>query len=150
MVEKKTLALGMFLAFAALTLFLGFNADSLAIAIEDNGYKGLFWYFISDFKNWIIIGSVLFFKQDVNALKRLGAGVLVALAADIPSYPRLLTVAPTVGEAIRASLDWIVISRLPFDYITNYYLFYVGFPLILTFGAFYLLGFRPFLRGAGV
>ena len=142
---NKNVALVFLLAFVALTVWVGWNDVRLANVIASDGLKGVFWYLVSDFKNWLIVLGVFVFRRDVAFYRRLAGGVALALDADIVSYPRLLSSGvPGVNESIRASLDWIVVSHLG-SYGFGWTVYYYVLPLILVFGAFYILGSRRFL-----
>lgn len=146
MVDKKFLSIASLLSFIALTIYLSFNSDKIGSIISGNGFVGLGWYILSDFKNWVIIVGAVIMAGTTSLGRRIGAGLAVAFAADIISYPRLLsTAAPVQGEAMRASLDWMVVNVLPFSYGINWKIYYLVVPVVLMVAAFNLLGYKTFL-----
>jgi len=150
MVSKRNTAIGVVAAFSALAFYLAFNSDAVAATIAANGFRGILLYLAADFKNWFIIGTVFLFSSQVGTLKRLGASVLIVLATDIVSFPHLVASKfPLATDPISASLDFIVITRMPFSYSTNFTIFYWVIPTLLFFAAFRMLGHQTFLKKIG-
>ena len=143
--DRRKVSLGVLVGFLFIAVWTFLNIDSVGSKIAGNGFQGIFWYVVTDFRNWVVVLSVLLLPTSTGFFRKLSAGLMIALAADIVSYPRLLSVVPVEGEAIRSSLDWIIVSALPFEYGFSFQLYYLVLPIALMIGAFYLLGFRVFL-----
>lgn len=150
MVDRRQLVLGMLVVFTVFVVYTFFNSARVTGNIAVGGLAGALWYLLSDFKNWLIVGGFFFLPVGSGlSWQKFLPGIFVALAADIVSYPRLLPTPPLAGEAIRASLDWIVVSAMPFSYGVSYQFYYFALPLLLMFAAAYALGLRGFAKRVG-
>ena len=129
-------------SFIGIALALAWFQDFFFDNIASGSLVGILLYFVSDFKNWVIILSavVLGRRFDIqDDYKSFIAGMLIVVAGDIVSFPRLLY-SQVQFDSMKASFDYIAITKIM--EVTS--MSYNSAWIVCMFGAVKLLGIVRF------
>lgn len=148
--EKNKFGKMVLWSFIVGVLALAYFQDYLFDNIAKGTLFGIFLYFISDFKNWVIILSAVFLGRRFDIQddwRSFMAGILIVLASDIVSFPRLLY-NQTQFDSMKASFDYIAVTKImewtSMSYNSAWITFYVIIPIASMFLAVKLLGLARF------
>lgn len=147
--DKKQFAWIFVIGFFALTYYLWQNNDLIAKTIVNNGFQGLFWYFISNANYVLILISIMVLNTEVGFIRRTIGALMTVYSFDIVSFPRLSPTGLSSDIAILASSDGLVVQELlkfGMPYQTAYTFYYLVLPILLMVAALTMLGFAQFIE----
>ena len=142
--------------FAALVFYIPFNLDFFVNTIASGSALGIFLYFATDIRNWVIILSSDLIRRKftgTDGWRGYTSGFFFALSADIISLPRLPPIQLIDVSVMKASFDYIFINNFVtwgMSYGAAYNIFCYIVPLILFAIALEFWGISNFIKKAGV
>ena len=147
--EKRKFAIGFTIAFGILTFYLWQNNDRIARTIAGDGINGIFWYFLSNTTYILLLISIYLWNAEAGYLKNILGGLLIILATDIVSYPRLPSTGIPLDISILASSDYLFMQKLlnyGLSYSFSYTLYYLVMPILLLVLALWIMGISDFAK----
>ena len=149
MADKKIFSIGFVIFFVVLTIYLYKNNDAVATTIANDGAKGTFYYFISNPAYILLFLSIFYLNSEARPWRNIVGSLMIIIASDIISYPRLPTTGFEKELAILASSDGIFIKNMishGFSYQTSFMIYYLVLPIALVVGALAILGIHNFFK----